>query len=119
MKLHFDGKNLSKKQECSALTSNLEGKALNCVMAKRRTERDSAWQIFYVFLTHFSSGVQGHQTIAKFEKKRQSDEVSIDKFLDDLELLSRRSNPDAIASSFMDGARSDKLKTMLATHFTL
>ena len=110
---------LSKKQECSALTSNLGGKALNCVMAKRRNESDSAWQIFYVFLTHFSSGVQGHQTIAKFEKKRQSVEVSIDKFLDDLELLRRRIIPGAIALSFMDGVRSDELKTMLATHFTL
>ena len=38
-----------------------------------------------------------------------------------------RSNPDeriserntAIASNFMDGVKSDELKTMLATHFTL
>ena len=35
MKLHFEEEGLSKKQECSALTSNLEGTALNCVMAKR------------------------------------------------------------------------------------
>ena len=35
MKLHFEEQNLSKKQECSALTSNLEGTSLNCVMAKR------------------------------------------------------------------------------------
>ena len=33
MKLHFEEENLSKKQECSALTSNLEGTALSCVMA--------------------------------------------------------------------------------------
>ena len=47
--------------------------------------------------------------------------------MDDLELLRRRSNPDerisernlAIASKFMDGVRSEELKTMLATHFTL
>ena len=47
--------------------------------------------------------------------------------MDDLELLSGRSNPDerisernwAIASKFMDGVKSDELKTMLATHFTL
>ena len=34
MKLHYEEENLSKKQECSALTSNLEGNALNCVMAE-------------------------------------------------------------------------------------
>ena len=47
--------------------------------------------------------------------------------MDDLELLRRRSNPDerisernlANASKFMDGVKSDELKTMLATHFTL
>ena len=33
MKLHFEEKDLSERQECSALTSNLEGTALNCVMA--------------------------------------------------------------------------------------
>ena len=38
MKLHFEEENLSKKQECSALTSNLEGTSLNCVMAKRANE---------------------------------------------------------------------------------
>ena len=35
MKLHFEDKDLSEKQECSALTSNLERTALNCVMAKK------------------------------------------------------------------------------------
>ena len=34
MKLHFEEEDLSERQECSALTSNLEGTALNCVMAK-------------------------------------------------------------------------------------
>ena len=63
----------------------------------------------------------------KFEKRRQCDDELIDKFLDDFELLRRRSNPDerilernlAIASKFMDGVKIDDLKTMLATHFTL
>ena len=63
----------------------------------------------------------------KFEKRRQRDDDSIDKFLDDPELLRRRSNPDerisqrnlATASKFMDGVKSDELKTKLATHFTL
>ena len=65
--------------------------------------------------------------MVKFDKRRQRDDESIDKFLDDLELLRRRSNPDerisernlAIASKFMDGVKSEELKTMLATHFTL
>ena len=38
MKLHFEEENLSKKQECSALKSNLVGTALNCVMAKIENE---------------------------------------------------------------------------------
>ena len=127
MKLHFEEESLSKKQECSALTSNLEGTALNCVMAKRANERDSARKIFDILLNRFGSGVQGHQAMVKFEKRRQRDDESIDKFLDDLELLRRRSNPDerisernlAIASKFMDGVKSEELKTMLATHFTI
>ena len=65
--------------------------------------------------------------MVKFEKRRQRDDESIDKFLDDLELLRRRSNHDdrisernlAIASEFMDGVKSDELKTMVATHFSL
>ena len=120
MKLNFEEESLSKKQECSALTSNLEGTALSCVMAKRANERDSNRKIFDILLNRFGSGVQ-------FEKRRQRDDESIDKFLDDLELLRRRSNPDerisernlAIASKFMDGVRSEELKTMMATHFTL
>ena len=125
MKLHLEEESLSKKQECSELTSNLEGAALKCVMAKRATERDSARKIFDIQQNRFGSGRQGHQAMVKFEKRRQRDDKSIDKFLDDLELLKRRSNPDegtsernlAIASKFMDGVKSEE--TMLATHFTL
>ena len=61
MKLHFEEEILSKKQECSALTSNLEGTALNCVMAKRANETDSARKIFDILLNRFGSGVQKHQ----------------------------------------------------------
>ena len=60
MKLHFEEENLSKKQECSALTSNLEDTALNCVMAKRANERDSARKIFDILLNCFGSVVRGH-----------------------------------------------------------
>ena len=127
VELHFEEENLSKKQECSALTSNLEDTALNCVMAKRANEKDSARKIFDILLNRFGSGVQGDQAMVKFEKRLQRDDESIDNFLNDLELFRRRSNPDermsernlAIASKFMDGVKSEELKTMLATHFTL
>ena len=127
MKLLFEEEKFSEKQKRSALTSNLEGSALNCARAKRTNERDSARKLFDILLNRFFSGVQGHQAMVKFEKRRQRDDESIDKFLDDLELLRRRSNPDdrisernlAIASKFMNGLKNDELKTMLATHFTL
>ena len=87
-------------------------------MAKRSNERDSARKIFDTLLNRFGSGVQGHQAMVKCEKRSQRDEESIDKFLDDLELLRRRSNPDerisernlAIASNFIDGVKNDELK---------
>ena len=96
-------------------------------MAKRANERDSSRKIFDILLNRFGSGVQGHQAMVKFEKRLQRDDESIEKFLDDLELLRRRSNPDerisernlAIASKFFDGVKRDELKIMLATHFTL
>ena len=80
-------------------------------MAKRAKERDSARKIFDILVNRFGSGVQGHQAMVKFEKRRQRDDESIEKFLEDLELLKRRSNPDdrksernlAIALKFMDG----------------
>ena len=127
VKLHFKEENLSKKQKSSALTSNLEDTALNCVIAKRVNGRDSARKIFDIQLTHFGSGVQGHQAMVKFEKRRHRDDNSIAKFLEDLELIRRRSNPVerisvrslAISPNFIDGVKSDQLKTKLATHFTL
>ena len=57
MKLHFEEENLSERQECSALTSNLEGTALNCVMAKKQYQRDTAEKIFEILLNRFGSGV--------------------------------------------------------------
>ena len=75
---------------------------------------------------HFDSGVQGHQAMMRFEKRRQREDETIDKFLDDLEMLRRRSQPDesnrrmnlAVASTFIDGVNNDDLRTMLATHYT-
>ena len=53
MKLHFEEEDLSERQECSALTSNLEGTALNCVMAKKQYQRDTAEKIFEILLNRF------------------------------------------------------------------
>ena len=126
MKLHFEEEDLSEKQECSALTSNSEGTALNCVMAKKQYQRDTAEKIFEILLNRFGSGVQGHQARMRFEKRRQREDETIDKFLDDLEMLRRRSQPDesnrrmnlAVASKFIDGVKNDELRTMLAMHYT-
>ena len=128
MKLHFEEENLSKNQERCALTSNLKGTALRCVMSKRNHERDSACKIFDILLNRFGSGVQGHRSMVKFDKRRQKYDEPINKLLDDLELLKMRSNPDeeriserklAIASKFRDGVKSEELKTMLATRLIL
>ena len=94
MELHFEEEDLSERQECSALTSNLEGTALNCVMAKKQYQRDTAEKIFEILLNRFGSGVQGHQAMMRFKKRRQREDETIDKFLDDLEMLRRRSQPD-------------------------
>ena len=125
MKLHFEEEDLSERQESSALTS-LEGTALNYVMAKKQNQQDAAEKIFEILLNRFGSGVQGHQAMMRFEKWRQREDETIDKFLDDLEMLRRRSQPDelnrrmnlAVASNFIDGVKNDELRTMLATHYT-
>ena len=101
MELHFEEENYSKEQECSELA-------------------------FDILLNLFESGVQGHQMMVSFEKGRQRDNVSIDKFLDDLELIKTRTNPDqrtldknlAMDSELMDGVKKEKLKTVLAIYFT-
>ena len=82
MKLHFEEKNLSKKQVCRALTSNLDGTALNWVMAKRKNEKDSVRKNFDILLNLLGLGAQGHQAMVKFEKRRQRYDELIDKFLD-------------------------------------
>ena len=77
-------------------------------------------------LNRFGSGVQGHQAMMRFEKRRQREDETIDKFLDDLEMLRRRSQPDesnrrmnlAVASKFIDGVKNDGLRTTLATQYT-
>ena len=114
VKLYFEEEDLSERQECSALTSNLEGTALNCVMAKEQYQRDTAEKLFEILLNRFSSGVQGNQAMMRIEKRRQREEETIDKFLDDLEMMRRRSQSDesnrrmnlAVASKFIDGVKN-------------
>ena len=51
MRLHLEQDNLNdKKQACTALLSNLQGKALKCVVAKREEERDTADKIMEILL---------------------------------------------------------------------
>ena len=95
-------------------------------MAKKQYQRDTAEKIFEILLNRFGSGVQGHHAMMRFEKRRQREDETIDKFLDDLEMLRRRSQPDesnrrtnlAVASKFIDGVKNDELRIMLATHYT-
>ena len=128
MKLHFEEDNLSKKtglQRIDKQPGLYRPKFRNG--EKDQWTRDSARKIFDILLNRFGSGLQGHQAMVKFEKRRQRKDESIDKFLDDLELLRRRSNPDerisernlAIASKFIDGVMSEELKNKVATHFTM
>ena len=128
MRLNLEQDNLNdERQACTAILSNLEGTALKCVVAKKEEERDTADKIFEILLNRFGSGMKGHQPMMRFEKRRQRDEESIDRFLDDLKSLRRRSDPEestnrrnfSIAPKFIDGVKSDDLRTMLATYYTL
>ena len=132
MRLHLEQDNLNdERQACTAILSNLEGTALKCVVAKKEDERDTADKIFEILLNRFGSGMKGHQAMMRFEKRRQRDDESIDRFLDDLESLRRRSDPEestnrrnfSIASKFIDGVKKDvlwgKKRRMLATYYTL
>ena len=128
MRLHLEQDNLNvERHACTAKLSNLEGTALKCVVPKKEEEQDAANKIFEILLNRFGSGMKGHQAMMRFEKRRQREDESIDRFLDDLESLRRRSYPEestnrinfSIASKFIDGVRSDDLRTMLATYYTL
>ena len=128
MRLHLEQDNLNdERQACTAILSNLQGTALKCVVAKKEEERDTADKIFEILLNRFGSGMKGHQAMMRFEKSRQRDDESIDRFLDDLESFRRISDPQestnrrnfSIASKFINGVKSDDLRTMLATYYTL
>ena len=124
MKHHFEEEDLTERQECGLLTSNLEGTALICVMDEKQYQLDTSEKIFEILLTRFGSGVQGHQAMMLFEKRRQCEDETIEKFLDELEMLRRSGQPDdsnsrmkwAVPSKFIDDMKNDELRTILATH---
>ena len=110
MRLHLEQNNLNdERQACTAIISKLEGTALKCVVAKKEEERDTADKIFEILLNRFGSDMKGHQAMMRFEKRRQRYDESTDRFLDDLESLRRRSDPEestnrrnfSIASKFI------------------
>ena len=124
--MHFDEEDLTERQKCSAVTSKLEGTALNSVMAKKQYKQDTAEKFFEVLLNRFGSGVKGQQAMMCFGERRQREDETIGKFLHDLGMLRRRSQPDelnrrmnlAVASKFIYDVKNDELRTMLATHNT-
>ena len=71
--------------------------------------------MFEILLNRFGSRLQGHQAMMRFEKRRQRKDETIEKFLDNLEMLRRRSQSDesnrrmnlALASKFIDGVNND------------
>ena len=128
LRLHLEQDNLNdERHACTAILSNLEGTALKYVVAKNEEERDTADKIFEILLNRFGSGMKGHQAMMRFEKRRQRADESMDWFLDNLESLRIRSDPEEstnrrnfrIASKFIYGFKSDDLRTMLATYYTL
>ena len=128
MRLQLEQDNMNdERKACTAILSNLEGTALKCVVAKKEEERDTADKNFEIWLNRFGSGMKGHQAMMRFEKRRQRNDESIDRFLDDLESLRRRSDPEestnrrnfSIASKFIDWVKSDDLRTLLGTYYTL
>ena len=117
------------RQACTAILSNLEGSKLKCVVAKKEEKRDTSDKIFNKLLIAFGSGMsgmKGHQAIMSFEKRRQMGDKLIDRFLDDLESIKRRSDPEestrnnvSIASKVIDRVKSDHLRTMWTNYITI
>ena len=64
---------------------------MKCLVAKKEEERDTADKIFEIPLNRFRSGMKGHQAMIRIEKRRQRDDESINRFIDDLDNLKRQS----------------------------
>ena len=99
MRLNLEQDKLNDEmQACTSILSNLEGTAPKCVVAKNEEEHDTADKIFEILLNRFGSGMKVHQAMMRFKKRRQREDESIDRFLDDLESLSRRSDPEELTN---------------------
>ena len=133
MKFHFKEEVLTEiRMQCAhqqsvrdspELCNGLETTALKCV---ETTPTGHSQKKFEILFNRFGSRVQGHQARMRFEKQRQREDRNIDKFLDDLEMLRRCSQPQesnsrinlVVAPKFIDGVMKDELTTMLALHYT-
>ena len=73
MKLHFEEEDLSERQQCSALTSKLEGTALNCVRAKKQYQRDTASNLRKVVKPFWirGAGAPSNQALQETEATRR------------------------------------------------
>ena len=56
---------------------------------QKQSQRDTAEKVFEISLNRFGSGMQGHLAMTRFEKRRQREDETIDKFLDNLQMLRR------------------------------
>ena len=77
MKLPFE-EDLTERQASSTLSSNLKGTAPNCRMAKKHYQMNNFEKIFEILLNQF-----GSRMMMSFENRRQREDETIDKFLDD------------------------------------
>ena len=58
-------------------------------MAKKQYQRDTAEKIFEILLNRSGSGMQEHQALMRFEKRRQREDETIDKLLDGANRMSQ------------------------------
>ena len=93
MKLHFEEEDLTVRQECSVHTSRLGGTALNCVIAKKQNQRDTSETSLKPCWIVFAQEYKTASNDALRETEQREDET-MDKFIDDLEMLRGRSQPD-------------------------
>ena len=60
IRLHLEQDNPNnERQACTAILSNVEGTALNCMVAKKEEELDTSDKIFETLLNRFGSGMKG------------------------------------------------------------
>ena len=68
------------------------------MLAKKEEECDTADKISEILLNHFGPGMKGQNAMMRFEKREKRDDESIDQFLEDIESLRRRSDPEELTN---------------------